>query len=276
MDSQQSLQQRLQQIELKRISPIRLGISRIVMDLKKQPIHTRSHSRPSQQRNKLRLPTRNAISRRRLLNGMSAIEHNRRKPPHHRQRPVIDNQRVVTKTSPTLRKKHPLIPRRPHLLNRMVHIPRRNKLALLDIHSTASLARRHQQISLPAKKRRNLQNIHMLRSNLAMPRLMNIRKNRKTRILSKTPQNSRTLNKPRPPKAFHTGTVSLVIARLEDIRNTKVSSNALNLLRHKAHMALRLNNARTSNKKQLARADVNGSDFKGMGHIIDCKGSVSF
>jgi hypothetical protein len=278
MDSQQRLQQRLQQIELKRIRSIRLGIRRIVMDLKKKSIHTRSNRRPRQQRNKLRLPATDAISRRRLLDGMSAIEHNRRKLMHHRQRPVIDNQRVVPKTSSPLRKKHPLIPRRANLINRMVHIPRRNKLALFYVHSTPGLARRNKQIRLPAKESRYLQYIDMLRRYLAVPRLMNIRKNRKPSIFRKTPKNSRTFHKPRPTKALHAGTVSLVVASLEDIRNTKVSSNPLNLLRHKPHMALRLNNARASDQKKLARANMHRPDFKGMAHeqiLSNCEQRLS-
>ena len=54
---------------------------------------------------------------------------------------------------------------------------------------------------------------------------------------------------PGPAKAFHAGSVRLVVAGFEDVGNAEVADPSLDSLCHSAHMGLRLNDARTGNQK---------------------------
>ena len=125
----------------------------------------------------------------------------------------------------------------------MIHIPGRNKLTFLDVHCPPGLPCGHQQIRLPAKKRRDLQHVHSFCRNLAMARFVHIRQHRQPKVLGQSPQNSRAFHQPRSTKALHAGAIRFVIARFEDQRHPQVSRNPLNSLRHRAHVGFVLNHA---------------------------------
>jgi hypothetical protein len=71
--------------------------------------------------------------RRRQLHRMRRIENHRRKLAHDRQRTHIDDEIVVAETRSALREKNLRVARIAAFLDRVPHIPRRDKLAFLNV-----------------------------------------------------------------------------------------------------------------------------------------------
>jgi methyl-accepting chemotaxis protein len=95
-----------------------------------------------------------------LLHRMGGVEdHRRAHCCHDRQRPHVADQRVVTEGGATFGQQHIGIAALGDLGEHVLHVPRRQKLALLDVDDLAGLCRSHQQIGLPAQKRRDLQDV---------------------------------------------------------------------------------------------------------------------
>ena len=130
----------------------------------------------------------------------------------------------------------------------------------------------HQQIGLAAEEGGNLQHVHGLGGHLAVGRLMHVGQHRQAGVLGDAAQNARALDEARPAIALHAGAVGLVVAGLEDVGNAEVAGDALNGLGHRARVGLGLDDARAGDQEELARADVDGADFKGVVHGFDCKG----
>ena len=96
---------------------------------------------------------------------MRRVENHRRAggSRQDRQRAHVRHQRVVAERGAALGHQHIAIAGAGDLGDHIRHVPRRKKLAFLYVDDFAGRRRGQQQIGLPAKKRRNLQDIDGLR-----------------------------------------------------------------------------------------------------------------
>src|SRR5438876_11590608 len=90
---------------------------------------------------------------------MRGIEYHRHKFPHDSERTHVDDEIVVSETRASFGDEDFVISRRVAFLDHVLHVPRRDELALLDIHHAFAHGRGYHQLRLTAKKRGNLQNI---------------------------------------------------------------------------------------------------------------------
>ena len=130
---------------------------------------------------------------------MRRIENDRRELPHDRGRPHIDHEIVVSKTRATFRQENLRVACLPALFHGMPHIPRRNKLALLDVNRAPAQGRRHNQVSLAAEKCRNLQYVSDFRHLNEVRGFMHIGQNGQIQFIFNF-LGMRALLKPRPRK----------------------------------------------------------------------------
>src|SRR5439155_23424582 len=91
------------------------------------------------------------------LNRMRGVENHRREFPHDGQRAHVHHKIVVSETGAALSHEHAIVTRRAAFLDHMFHVPWRDKLAFLNIYRALSHSSRHDQISLTAQKRGNLE-----------------------------------------------------------------------------------------------------------------------
>ena len=118
------------------------------------------------------------------LDGMRRVEHQRGKTPHHFQPRHIVNQPLIAEERAALGQQDIVVAGLADFLDRKLHFLRRDELALLDVDAFAGLGARQQQIRLPAKKRRDLQDIRDLTDNAALLGRMNIGDRKSTRLNS--------------------------------------------------------------------------------------------
>ena len=197
---------------------------------------------------------------------MRSVKNNGSKLAHDWQGTHVHDQIVVAEAGSTLREENTAVSRGGNLLDGMLHIPGRNKLAFFYIDGAPRFARGQQQIGLAAQKGRDLQHIGSFCSNFALRRLVHIGQHRQSGRFSQPPQNGGAFFQARSAKAGHRGAVGLVIRGLEDIGDAEIGGNALDGVRHFAHMRFAFDHTRTGNKKQLSRADMDAAYFKFVTH----------
>src|SRR5215475_9285303 len=100
----------------------------------------------------------------------------------------------------------------------MLHVPGRDKLAFFDIYHTLSKRSSDDEVSLTAKKRRNLQDVRNLSHGGHVGRFVNVRENRNMYFVFHFPQDAQAFFQSRPAKALQRRTVRFVVRRLEDKR----------------------------------------------------------
>ena len=122
--------------------------------------HTRGYSCTRQHRHKLALAARGTALPARQLHRMRGIEYHRAtRGTQHRQRTHIGHQIVIAKGKAALADHDVGIARGTGLIDHVLHFPRREELTLLDVHGLAAGGHRHDEVGLPAQKRRRLQHI---------------------------------------------------------------------------------------------------------------------
>ena len=95
-----------------------------------------------------------------LLHRMGGVhDHRVAGARHDRQRPHVGHQRVVAKTDTPFGQKDAVVAGAGDLGGHVRHVPGREELALLDLHDPPGPRRRHQQVRLPAQKRRDLEDV---------------------------------------------------------------------------------------------------------------------
>ena len=163
MDCQKSFENRLEPVQVKGVGSIRFCVLRIVMDLEKDSIDACGNGGTCEDWNELRLASRDAVSRRRRLYGVRAIEDHRCKTAHDGQRAHVDDQIVITETGSTLGERDAWAAALANLLDGVTHVGRRDELTLLDVNRAPMLLRGFcgcdQQIGLAAEEGRNLQDV---------------------------------------------------------------------------------------------------------------------
>src|SRR5205085_8241610 len=85
---------------------------------------------------------------------------------------------VVTESRAALREDEILVAECDQLFRDILHVPRREELALLHVDDAAGFGRGLEQIGLPAQKRRDLQDIDHVSSDLGFRRRMHISRHR--------------------------------------------------------------------------------------------------
>src|ERR1700724_802099 len=114
----------------------------------------------------------------------------------------------------------------------MLHVERRNKLAFLYVDCATSGSGGDEQVSLATKKRGNLENRFNIAKRLGQAKAVlgrvHVSKDWQAGTLRDGTEDACTFDQPGPAKAADTSPVCLVVARLENVRNTQVGSYALN------------------------------------------------
>jgi hypothetical protein len=149
------------------------------------------------------------------------------------------------------------------------HVPGSYKLALLDVDGAAGFSSSDQQVSLPTEESGDLQDVRSLGSDLAMGWLVDVGEDREAGIFGESAKYGDTFFEAGAAKALHAGAVGFVVAGFEDERDTKLGSNALEGFGHAPDVSFGLDDTRPGNEEELARTDVDRSDFKGVRHEDD-------
>ena len=100
--------------------------------------------------------------------------------------------------------------------NSGAHIPRREKLALLDIHHAAGTRRRDQQVGLAREQRRDLQDIDDFRGRRGLRRFMDVGQDRQPGRVLDASEDAQAFVETGSAKALDTGAIRLVERRFED------------------------------------------------------------
>jgi len=148
----------------------------------------------------------------------------------------------------------------------MAHVPRRDKLALLYIDSATRSSSGEEQVRLAAEEGRDLQHIHSIGDRGAIFHLMDIGKHRQPCGFGHATQDAAAFRKARPTKAADRGAIGLVITGFEYIGDAEIAGDALDGVCHLARVSFALNNARPSDEKETAGANMNSADFKFFDH----------
>src|SRR6185437_14125784 len=115
----------------------------------------------------------------RQLQRMRHIKHNRHaKLPHDRKRAHVDDEIVITKTGATFRQQQLLTTDLAGFVDDVARVLRREKLAFLDVNCLSGFRGRHDQVSLPREKRRDLKYINNFSDALDLRDFVHVRKYR--------------------------------------------------------------------------------------------------
>src|SRR5215475_12028878 len=108
---------------------------------------------------------------------MRRVENYGRKFPHDGERAHIHYEIVVAEAGATFSHEYAIVTRRAAFFYDMLHVPRRDELALLDVHRTLGHARGDNEIGLPAEKCWYLQHVGDFGNLGYVLRLVNISEN---------------------------------------------------------------------------------------------------
>ena len=92
---------------------------------------------------------------------------------------------------------------------------------------------------------------------------MHIRQNRNLQLVLNFLQNAQAFLQSRAAKAANRSAIGLVVAGLEDERETERLGHALDNLGHANGVLFALDHARPGNQKKIARSDANIADLEG-------------
>ncbi len=196
---------------------------------------------------------------------MSRIEHNRRtKSCHDRQGTHIGNKRIIAERNAAFCRQHIGIAAFRDLGKNILHVPRRQKLALLDVHDASSLCRSDQQIGLTAEERRNLQDINHGSNFGTLLFRMDIGQHWKTELFLEIGEDFHCLFETDTALGLQGGTIGLVEARLVDQANPELVGHFLETASHIESVFTRFHLARACDQsKRRAVGESNVSDFYG-------------
>ena len=193
------------------------------MGLDEDPRNPNGHGRPGQHRHELALPARNRALTPRLLHRMGGIEDYRRtRSLQDRQGAKIGDERVVAERNPALGDEHVAISRSGDLRHHVGHVPRREKLALLDIDRPPGLRRRDEEVGLPAQKCRDLQDVDRFRGVRALGRLVHIGEHGNAELVSDLGEDRQRRLEPEAARTPRAGAVRLVERSLVDERDPEL------------------------------------------------------
>ena len=105
---------------------------------------------------------------------MSRVEDHRRELAHDGQRAHVDDEIVVSERRSALGEEDLVVAGFANLGDSVTHVPRRNELALLDVHGASGLSSGDEQISLAAEERGNLEDVDDFRHTLHVDGFMHV------------------------------------------------------------------------------------------------------
>ena len=128
---------------------------------------------------------------------MSRIKNHRRELPHDSERAHVDDQIVITEARSPFGEKYAIVTRSAAFFHRVFHVPRRDELALLDIHCAFAHSCGNDQVGLAAEKCRNLQHICDLRDLGDVRGFVHVGEHRNVYFIFNFLQNAQPFNQPR-------------------------------------------------------------------------------
>ena len=185
----------------------------------------------------------------------------------------MGNERMSTtrllypKEAPRSVRKTLSLPALANLGDRVTHVPRRNELALLDVHRATGLSSGDEQISLAAEERGNLQDVGDFRNALHVDGLMHVGEHRNMNCVRDLAQDAQSLADPGAAETLDRRAVRLIVRSLEDVRDFQRARNAIDALRHLERVLFALNDTRTGDQEQLTAADLNVADLERQFHV---------
>ena len=269
VNGQQCFEQGFQQLEIEGVGAVGFGVGRVVVDLEKEAINARRYRGAGKQGNELGLAAADSTGCRGLLHGVGAVKDYWGELAHDGKGAVVDDQRVVAEAGPTFGEEDALIAGGTHFFKRVSHVPRRHELALLDVYGTASFAGGYEEVSLAAEEGGNLEDVDSLGGGVAVGRLVNVGEYGEAGFAGDAAEDADAFGESRTTEALHAGAVGFVIAGLEDVGNAHIRGYALDGVCHEARVLFAFDDAGAGDEKELACADVYGSDFKRMAHEGD-------
>ncbi len=150
-----------------------------------------------------------------------------------------------------------------HFFRGVGDVPRRKKLALLDVDHAAGAPGGDEQVGLARKKRRNLEDVADLGGRSDVRDLVNVGQDRQAGALLDVRQDAKALRQARAAVGRHRRAVGLVVGRLEDQRHAELGRSGGKELGHHGRVRLAFDHARSRDQDQRrAPADGDLADFE--------------
>ena len=224
-----------------------------------------SHCRTRQHRHELALPTGNRTLPARQLDGMGGVKHHRAtRLAQDRQRTHVRHQIVVTEGRPALADHQRISPAvgLVRLVNDMLHVTRGQKLPFLDVDRLAASSHSVDEIGLPTKKSRRLQNIDHRSNRSDIGFIMHVGQHRHADLATHFVKDFQPRITPRPARRFAGAAIGLVVRGLENVGKFQPGADFLHLPGHFQTQFERFGGTRPGDQKQrLMRPDFKTAEF---------------
>mmetsp|Transcript_28567 Transcript_28567/g.80538 ORF Transcript_28567/g.80538 Transcript_28567/m.80538 type:complete len:322 (-) Transcript_28567:62-1027(-) len=258
------LEQRLQVAEGPLSGPINRRRVGVIVNLHKQTIHTIGNAGTCHTGDKLTETTAGNTTTLKgtaswLLEGMGHISnHWALRIAHPLEVTGIHNQIAVPNHGSTLADHDVGVASPADLVGRVAHHTGSAHLTLLDVDDLASLGSSNNQVGLTAQEGRDLDDISNLADLLSLPRLMDVGHYRDTVGVLHLLQDTQALLHARATEAGSTGAIGLVEGALEDVGDSKLVANRLDVAAHLQAVLLRLDDVGASHEEKTGGAGGGG------------------
>ncbi|MNZ94918.1 hypothetical protein D3C78_1140390 [compost metagenome] len=160
-----------------------------------------------------------------LLQGVGHVENDRQvlaRTLHHAKAQHVHYQVVITQAGATVAQDQLVVTGFLELVHDVLHLRRAQELRLLDVHRLAGLGQGHHQVSLARQERRQLQYVGHFGNGSRLINLVHVGNHRNTELSLHRFENPQAFFHARTAIGVNRGTVGLVEARLEHIRNAQL------------------------------------------------------
>src|SRR6185369_5205052 len=225
--------------------------------------HAGADRGPREHRNVLALPAARGALAARQLYRMRGIEHHGAAGLAHDGEPAhVDDQVLVAEAEAALAHQYLLVAGALRLFDHVLHLPRREKLALLDVERLALLRGVADEIGLPAQESGRLHHVHHGSHFREGRVLMHVRENGDADLLLDLGEDAQAFFHSRTPVALARGAVRLVEGALEDVRDAEPGGVLFELARHVEAELLGFQRVRSGNEEERpVEADVEAAEI---------------
>src|SRR6185312_13310828 len=168
----------------------------------------------------------------------------------YRERAHVGDEVVIAEREAALAHEDRLVAGRARFLDDVPHLPRREELALFDVHGLPLSCDTQDEIRLSAQERRRLQHIDDRRGIGERGVLVHVREHGHPEIAFDALENLESGIEPRAAKARSGRAIRLVERRLEDERNAEAAGERLEGSGDLERERLALDDARARNEKE--------------------------
>ena len=240
----------------------------IVVDFEEDSVDTCRDSRSCKHRDELGLTAGDSVGCGRGLDGVGAVEDDGGEFAHDGQGAHIDDEVVVAEAGTALAKADAFVAGVANLGDGVLHVGRRDELALLDVDGAAAFGGGDEEIGLAAEEGWNLHDefgvADGIREAGAVFRGVDVGEDWQASIFGDGAEDACAFDQAGAAEAADAGAVGFVVAGFEDVGDVEVRGDALDCLGEGAGVAFAFEDAGSADEEDLAVADFDGGNVKGV------------